>query len=98
MANYNTFVVVDCKSRKSILITSSARKANRHLATGFRIEVWNNNNCIETIYERDRKQEQSPLAPYIEREREYIREKQQRAEARNKRRRERLNGTAAQRN
>lgn len=95
MANYNTFVVVDCKSRKSILITSSARKASRLLSTGFRIEVWNNNNCIEKIYDRDRKQERFPLTPYIEKEREYIREKQQRAEARNKRRRERLNGTSA---
>ena len=95
MANYNTFVVVDCKSRKSILITSSARKANNLLSTGFRVEVWNNHSLIETVYERDRKREGSPLAPYIEREREYIREKQQRAEARNKRRRERLNGTSA---
>ena len=38
MANYNTFIVVDCNSRKSILTTSSARKANGMLATGYRLE------------------------------------------------------------
>lgn len=86
MANYNTFIVVDCKSRKSILTTSSARKANLHLTTGFRVEVWNNNDKVETIYERDKKREKSPFAPYIEMEREYIRQKQARAEARNKKR------------
>ena len=98
MANYNTFVVVDCKSRKSVLITSSARKANRELRTGFRVEVWNGNSCVETIYERDKKREQHPLGPYIERERDYIREKQKRAEARNQRRRDRLNGASTERN
>lgn len=80
MANYNTFMVVDCKSRKSILTTSSARKSSRLLQTGFRIDVWNNNEKIETIYAKDR----TPLKPYIEAEREYIRQKQARAEERNK--------------
>ena len=28
MANYNTFIVVDCNRRKSILTTSSERKVN----------------------------------------------------------------------
>ena len=80
MANYNTFMVVDCKSRKSILTTSSARKSNRLLQTGFRIDVWNNNEKVETIYAKDR----TPMKPYIEAEREYIRQKQARAEERNK--------------
>jgi len=83
MANYNTFVVVDCKSRKSILTTSSARKSSRLLQKGYRIDVWNNNEKIETVYAKDR----TPMKPYIEAEREYIRQKQARAEARNKRRR-----------
>ena len=84
MANYNTFIVVDCNSRKSILTTSSARKANNLLTTGFRVEVWNNNKKIETIYQKDKLKEHNPLLPYIELEREYIRQKQARAEARNK--------------
>ena len=83
MANYNTFIVVDCKSKKSILTTSSARKSAKLLQTGVRIDVWNNNEKVETVYAKDR----TPMKPYIEAEREYIRQKQERAEARNKRRR-----------
>ena len=82
MANYNTFIVVDCKSKKSILTTSSARKSAKLLQTGYRIDVWNNNEKLETVYAKDR----SPMKPYIEAEREYIRQKQARAEERNKRR------------
>ena len=92
MANYNTFVVVDCKSRKSILTTSSARKASACLRTGVRVEVWNSNNLVETIYERDKNKENSPLGPYIELEKEYHRKKQMAAERRNMKRRMRLNG------
>lgn len=89
MANYNTFLVVDCKTRRTVLNTSSARKAGRLLKTGIRIEVWNNNAIVETIYERDRRAEGNPLRPYIEKEREYIRDKQARAEKRNAARRAR---------
>ena len=89
MANYNTFVVVDTKTRKTTLTTSSARKANSLLTTGFRIEVWNGNIKLETIYERDKRREANPLGPYIELERAYIRAKQEAAEQRNKRRRAR---------
>lgn len=94
MANYNTFIVVDCNSRKSILTTSSARKANSLLATGFRVEVWNNNKKIEVIYESDKRLEPNPLGYYIAMEKEYIRNKQARAEARNKarKRKRELNG------
>lgn len=88
MANYNTFLVVDCKTRKPILTTSSARKAYKELKTGVRIEVWNNNNLVERIHEADKKKETNPLAPYIELEREYIGRKQAAAEQRNKRRRQ----------
>lgn len=83
MSNYNTFVVVDCKSRKSVLVTSSARKANKLLCTGFRIDVWNNNEKICTIYEKSR----DLIRPYITLEKDYIREKQAKAEERNKRKR-----------
>jgi hypothetical protein len=88
MANYNTFVVVDCKSKKSILTTSSARKSSRLLQTGFRIDVWNDNEKIVTIYAKDR----TLMKPYIDAERDYIRQKQARAEERNKRRRKKWQG------
>lgn len=84
MANYNTFVVVNCNTRKPILTTSSARKANSELTVGVRVEVWNNNTRIEVIHEYDKRREKYPLAPYIQQEREYIRKKQEKAEQRNK--------------
>ena len=86
MANYNTFVVVSCSTRKTIIVTSSARKAYKELQKGVRIEVWSNNVLIERIYERDKKQEGNPMKPYIDLEREYIRKKQERATQRNQRR------------
>ena len=86
MANYNTFLVVDCKTRKPVLVTSSARKANEKLRTGLRIEVWNENIIVQTIYQEDRKQGVEPMQPYIAAEKEYIRQKQARAEAKNRRR------------
>ena len=89
MANYNTFLVVECKTRRTLLVTSSVRKASKLLQTGIRIEVWNNNAFVETIYERDRRGKGNPLRPYIEKERAYIREKQARAEKRNAARRAR---------
>ena len=86
MADYNTFIVVDCNTRKPILTTSSARKASRLLTTGNRIEAWNNNEIVQKIYAQD----SSPLSVYINAEREYIRKKQAKAEARNRRRKERI--------
>lgn len=83
MADYNTFVVVDCNSRKSILTTSSARKANKLLTTGFRIDIWNNNEKVCTVYEKSR----NLIKPYITLEKNYIREKQAKAERRNRRKR-----------
>lgn len=80
MANYNTFVVVDCISRKSILTTSSARKAIRELKTGIRIDIWNSNSKINTIYDKNRED----IKPYIKLEKEYIGRKQAAAEKRNK--------------
>lgn len=75
MAAYNTFVVVDCKQRTPTLVTSSARKARGVLGVGFRIEVWNDNNKISTIYYKN----QSTLKDYILLEKEYIRQKQEKA-------------------
>lgn len=86
MANYNTFVVVNCSTRKPVITTSSARKAYRELKTGIRIEVWSNNVLIERIYESDKKREGNPMQPYIDMEREYIRKKQEMATLRNQRR------------
>ena len=92
MANYNTFIVVDCKSRKSILTTSSARKAYKLLAAGVRIDVWNNNQKVNTIYEKDKAGNRNPMKEYIEAERDYIRQKQARAEERNRRKKARRKG------
>ena len=89
MANYNTFVVVNCKTRKPVITTSSARKAYKELQTGIRIEVWNNNVLIERIYESDKHRERNHMKPYIDMEKEYIRKKQEMAEQRNKRRKSR---------
>ena len=89
MANYNTFVVVNCKTRKPVITTSSARKAYKELQTGIRVEVWNSNVLIERIYESDKRREGNPMKPYIDMEREYIRKKQELAEKRNKRRKSR---------
>lgn len=75
MAAYNTFVVVDCKKRTPTLVTSSARKARGVLAMGFRIEVWSDNNKVNTIYYKT----QSRLGQYIKLEKEYIRQKQKKA-------------------
>lgn len=80
MANYNTFLVVDCYTGKSVLVTSSARKAKEHLAKGVRIEVLNNNQNIETIYSSSK----NPLGAYIETEKKYTEQRQRRAERRNR--------------
>lgn len=86
MANYNTFLIYDCEKRKPILVTSSARKASKFLTTGIRIDVWNDNRKIESIYESCRKREENPLSPYITLEKEYVQKRQIKAEQKNKRR------------
>lgn len=85
ISSYNTFVVVDCQHRKPILVTSSARKAYALLEVGKRVDVWNKNTKVETIYGRG--EHKKRLLPYIELEKAYIKEKQERATARNARRR-----------
>lgn len=87
MAIYNTFVVQKTNGGRVVLVTSSARKARELMAPGLRVEVWNSNVKVETIYYRTR-----PLmALYIEAEREYIRAKQAAAELKNQRRGSRAN-------
>ena len=87
MANYNTFIAQETKGGKTMLVTSSARKVKQLLAPGIRVEVWSNNHKAETIYTKT----QALLEKYIEDEREYIRQKQAKAEKRNKARRARAN-------
>jgi transposase len=83
----NTFVVVDCKKRKSIMVTQSARKAKLELDIGTKIEIWKDGVLIEIIYARASKS----IDKYVSLEKKYIREKQAKAEQRNKRQRNRHN-------
>lgn len=86
MANYNTFNLIDTKTRKTILTTSSARKCKRELQTGRRVDVWNGNELVETIYVKNI----DDLNKYVRTEKEYIAQKQAQATLRNQRRRNRL--------
>lgn len=79
MANYNTFLVVECKRQKTLLVTSSARLASKYLEKGVRVDVWNDNRLVETIYSSRK----PLLGRYIEEERRYIQKKQLKAEHRN---------------
>lgn len=83
MAKYNTFVVQETKGGRAVLVTSSARKVKRLLTHGLRVEVWSENERVETIYTRTA----GKINKYVQAERQYIRDKQARAEARNKARR-----------
>lgn len=84
MANYNTFSLIDTKSRKTILTTSSARKCKRAFIKGYRIDVWNGNALVDVIYNRNIED----INKYVRTEKEYIARKQERAAFRNQRRRE----------
>lgn len=81
----NVFVVFDCKRRKAEFATLSARKALNVLDVGKRIEVWNNETLIETVYSRGR----NKMHPYIVQEKEFIGKRQAKAEQRNKMRKQR---------
>lgn len=80
MAKYNTFVVQKTKGGQTVLTTSSARKAAHLLMPGVRVEVWSENQKVDTIYTRTR----DVLRQYMKMERAYIRAKQEAAEKRNK--------------
>lgn len=88
MAKYNTFVVCDCRKHKNLLVTSSARKAKENLYTGIKVEVWNGNTHVETIYSRKAKD----IYKYIELEKQYIAKKQVNAQIRNDQRRRKNHG------
>ena len=92
MANYNTFIAQQTKSGKTMIVTSSARKVKSLLVPGIRVEVWSENKKVETIYTKTK----DLLNKYVSIERQYIREKQARAEQRNKQRRARANERAKQ--
>ncbi len=81
MANYNTFIVMECGARKACLVTSSARKAAHALTKGVRIDVWSDNEFVESVYSNT-----NGMAKYTSAEKQYIREKQERAQMRNARR------------
>lgn len=85
MSEYIVFVVVDCKSRNILLVTSSAKKAKALLSKGIRIEVWSDNRMVEKIYSTHKNDESHPIGRYLDRERAYIGRKQVRAEQRNRR-------------
>ena len=78
----NAFVVVDCKQRKTVLATLSARKAMCVLRKGLKVEVWVDNIYIDTIYST----QVEKFKPFTLQEKQYIERKQRMAEKRNKRR------------
>lgn len=92
MANYNTFNLVDTKSRKILLTTSSARKCKKEFIKGYRIDVWNGNTLVDVIYNKNL----IDINKYIQIEKEHIARKQAMAEERNRRRRERTRLRLAQ--
>ena len=90
MANYNTFIAQETKGGRTMLVTSSARKVKSLLAPGVRVEVWSENKKVETVYTKTG----ALLEKYVQSEKQYIREKQAKAEQRNKARRARAHGRA----
>ena len=78
----NIFVAIDCKMRKTLFVTLSARKAKDFLKRGVKIEVWSGGIRNDTIYSN----EYGRFRAYIIQEKEYIGRKQKNAEKRNKRR------------
>lgn len=76
MRNRESYIynVVDVYTRKSILITGSPSKAKGMLELGRRIEVFQNGKYYETFYVRTIRH----FNRYLEREREYHRQKQER--------------------
>ena len=91
MANYNTFCLIDTKTRKILLITSSARKCKKTFLKGHRIEVWNKNALVKTIYNKNLIE----IDEYINLEKSYIAEKQRKAEIRNQKRKQKRKRVAA---
>lgn len=78
----NAFVVIDCKQRKTVLATLSARKAQSVLRKGLKVEIWIDNIHFDTVYSK----QVEKLKPFTLQEKQWIGKKQKRAEERNKRR------------
>jgi hypothetical protein len=51
--NSIAFSIYDCNKRKVVLVTHSALKASEYLRTGFKIEVWNGQKLLQTLYRKD---------------------------------------------
>lgn len=85
MANYNTFCLVDTKTRKTLLVTSSARKCKKAFLKGYRVDVWSKNILVDVIYHKSIEN----INKYVRMEKEYIAKKQEIATLRNMRKRER---------
>lgn len=79
----NAFVVIDCKQRKVVLTTLSARKAECVLRKGLKVEIWIDNIHFDTVYSK----QADKFKPFTLQEKQYIERKQKRAEERNRRRR-----------
>ena len=86
MAKYNTFALIDTKTKKVLMITSSARKSKKAFVKGHRIEVWSANALSEVIYNKNI----ANIDKYIRAEKEYIGQKQRKVEERNKRRKKKF--------
>lgn len=86
MAKYNTFALIDTKTKKVLMITSSARKSKKAFVKGCRIEVWSANTLSEVIYNKNL----ADIEKYISTEKEYISRKQKKAEEKNKRRKQKM--------
>lgn len=85
MAKYNTFVLIGTKSRRVLLVTSSARKARDGMVDRVKCEIWNENERVQTIYCKDGL---NPFLPFVADEKNYIREKQAERERKNRLRRQ----------
>ena len=53
MDNSIAFSIYDCNKRKTILVTHSALTAKQYLKTGFKVEVWNGQKLLQTLYRND---------------------------------------------
>lgn len=80
----NLYIVEETKTNKTVLVTLSARKAKKLLGKGRRIDVW----CDGERCKRVHLKTASDFDVYISLEKDYIREKQARAEERNRMKRE----------
>lgn len=47
------FSIYDCNKRKVVLVTHSALKAKECLKTGYKVEVWNGQRLLQTLYSKD---------------------------------------------